>query len=724
MQARRLVHGHRGHREHRRPALGRGRHRRRSSPGERTARATRDRAAWRALPPLRLKGKREPVPAFELLGLRDAPGHPARAGRRGAVRGPRGRAGPDHRPVLRGRRAGRAARAGRHRRGGRRQDPAGRGAGPGRRGAARHQGAVGSQRSLRRGPRPGGGLRDGQDRLRHRGVRRREDGARASGPDGGAARAADRPSTGRVAGRAAVPAARARGGGRADAAGDREPGTPCRRRQGAGGRGRAVHLAGKGGAAGPRPRRPALGDPVDGGRVLQRGQRHHWAGPAALPWPDGHARRTRSAGVVAAAARKPSCCRCRRSSRALPSGCCAPTSARGTSTTASARRCWTGRRATRSSWPSCCGCCSTAVRCAASRTGGCCRASSPRTCCPRGCRPCWPPASTTCQGAAKGVLRDASVLGLRATVPGLEAVGRASGHGDPTVVREALDTLVSRRLLEPEEEDGSYVFTHTLVRDVAYAGLAKAERARRHAAVASWALEAPSAARGREPDVLIASQGERAARLAAEMALPADDPSWEARSPAVQALSRLARRASSRDDHEAADQLLRRALELMKPQYGGPLPEEVAAPGPDRPCQGAHRDAPAARGGGGALRQPRGRRGAGAWRPARRRAHWCSATCGQARRPRRGAAGLRVCAGRGVVRRCRPAGRRGDAAARAARLLRGSAQGRRGALRAGARAGRADRRRARCRLGSAAAGVERHHPWRLRPCRSRPGPGR
>jgi class 3 adenylate cyclase/tetratricopeptide (TPR) repeat protein len=42
--------------------------------GARTQRATRDRAAWRRLPPLRLKGKREPVEAYELLGLRDAPG--------------------------------------------------------------------------------------------------------------------------------------------------------------------------------------------------------------------------------------------------------------------------------------------------------------------------------------------------------------------------------------------------------------------------------------------------------------------------------------------------------------------------------------------------------------------------------------------------------------------------------------------------------------------------
>ncbi len=35
---------------------------------------TRRLASWRALRPLRLKGKREPVEAFELLGLLDAPG--------------------------------------------------------------------------------------------------------------------------------------------------------------------------------------------------------------------------------------------------------------------------------------------------------------------------------------------------------------------------------------------------------------------------------------------------------------------------------------------------------------------------------------------------------------------------------------------------------------------------------------------------------------------------
>ncbi|MGW3806083.1 adenylate/guanylate cyclase domain-containing protein, partial [Micromonospora sp. NPDC005113] len=42
--------------------------------GGRTSAATRHVASWRALRPLRLKGKREPVEAYELLGLLDAPG--------------------------------------------------------------------------------------------------------------------------------------------------------------------------------------------------------------------------------------------------------------------------------------------------------------------------------------------------------------------------------------------------------------------------------------------------------------------------------------------------------------------------------------------------------------------------------------------------------------------------------------------------------------------------
>ena len=179
-------------------------------------------------------------------------------------------------------------------------------------------------------------------------------------------------------------------------------------------------------------------------------------------------------------------------------------------------------------------------------------------------------------GAAKGVLRDASVIGLRVTLPELEAVGRASGHGDPEVVRAAVTGLVERRLLEPEGD--AYLFSHTLVRDVAYAGLAKAERARRHAAAAAWSFD--NRQLGAEADLVTATQGERAVQLAAEMGLPPHDPAWAARRTAFDALARLGHAALGRDDVLAAEGLLSRALGLAAAADGfGPavlIPVRVA----------------------------------------------------------------------------------------------------------------------------------------------------
>ncbi|HWG92828.1 MAG TPA: adenylate/guanylate cyclase domain-containing protein, partial [Mycobacteriales bacterium] len=177
-------------------------------------------------------------------------------------------------------------------------------------------------------------------------------------------------------------------------------------------------------------------------------------------------------------------------------------------------------------------------------------------------------------GQAKGVLRDASVLGLRVTRPGLEAVGRASGHGDPEVVQSALRTLVERRLLEADADDQSYRFGHTLVRDVAYAGLAKAERARRHAAAAAH-FAGSAGGRSAEADTAAASQGERAVRLAAEMGLPPDDPAWSGLGVAFPALARLGAAALARDDNVAAEALLSRALALPG---ADDLPDDLRVP--------------------------------------------------------------------------------------------------------------------------------------------------
>ncbi len=180
-------------------------------------------------------------------------------------------------------------------------------------------------------------------------------------------------------------------------------------------------------------------------------------------------------------------------------------------------------------------------------------------------------------GAAKGVLRDASVLGLRVDLLGLQAVGRASGHGDPGVVLDAVAVLLERRMLEADADDQTYRFAHTLVRDVAYAGLAKAERARRHAAAAAYAVSAAGSRMG-EADLVAAAQGERAVRLAAEMGLPRDDASWSARETAFGALARLGTAALDRHDQRVAEHVLARALALDHPAYGDALAAALVAP--------------------------------------------------------------------------------------------------------------------------------------------------
>src|SRR6185312_10637034 len=138
------------------------------------------------------------------------------------------------------------------------------------------------------------------------------------------------------------------------------------------------------------------------------------------------------------------------------------------------------------------------------------------------------------------------------------------------------EELVSRGILRPTGEGAEsvphYVFTHALARDVAYAGIPKGERARRHATVARWAIDGLqwSAA---DTDAFVAAQSEQAVGLATEMNLPANDAAWTAREIGFGALDRLGEAALARDDNARAEALLTRGLDLA----GGQLPPPVLA---------------------------------------------------------------------------------------------------------------------------------------------------
>jgi class 3 adenylate cyclase/tetratricopeptide (TPR) repeat protein len=87
----------------------------------------------------------------------------------------------------------------------------------------------------------------------------------------------------------------------------------------------------------------------------------------------------------------------------------------------------------------------------------------------------------------RALLQDASVLGQSFTVEALAAVA----GGDPAVLADRLERLVRRQLLivdvDPRSpERGQYQFVQAVVREVAYASLAKADRRARHLAAARY----------------------------------------------------------------------------------------------------------------------------------------------------------------------------------------------------------------------------------------------
>jgi class 3 adenylate cyclase/tetratricopeptide (TPR) repeat protein len=167
---------------------------------------------------------------------------------------------------------------------------------------------------------------------------------------------------------------------------------------------------------------------------------------------------------------------------------------------------------------------------------------------------------------ARSVLRDASIAGGRFTAQMVRALEPSV---DEPTVRAGLGELVDRGIVRPTDSGAdsaaeagrSFVFAHTLAQDVAYAGIPKADRARRHSHLARWGREHMVGPAG-EVDVFVATQAEQACALATEMRLPPSDPAWAARPLGVDALVRLGRAALSRDDNVRAEGVFSRALDL------------------------------------------------------------------------------------------------------------------------------------------------------------------
>lgn len=160
---------------------------------------------------------------------------------------------------------------------------------------------------------------------------------------------------------------------------------------------------------------------------------------------------------------------------------------------------------------------------------------------------------------ARTVTRNASVAGRRFPARGLPALGVEDGA-------EGVDVLVRRALVSGPHADplgDSFAFRHALLRDAAYAGLARRDRAQLHVSFARWIEQAA----GAHLDELSESIGrhyaaavENAPALAPTVAEGLDR--RHAANLAAQWLERAAETALDGAAHETARELLRGSLEL------------------------------------------------------------------------------------------------------------------------------------------------------------------
>ncbi|MFG1774888.1 adenylate/guanylate cyclase domain-containing protein [Micromonospora sp. NPDC049051] len=186
---------------------------------------------------------------------------------------------------------------------------------------------------------------------------------------------------------------------------------------------------------------------------------------------------------------------------------------------------------------------------------------------------------------ARSVLRDAAVVGDTVPDGALEALReqRAGRDGRPAAVvavelERAVEELLQRRMLHRTRS--GYAFATPLMREAAYAGVSKAELAERHAALARWAAADPPTGAGMPGgfteatrDVFVAQHVERAAALADAVGLRPDAPARAVVGLGVSALGRAARRSLQAGEPALAVEYADRAAELARD--GVPVADRV-----------------------------------------------------------------------------------------------------------------------------------------------------
>ncbi|MGW0504748.1 adenylate/guanylate cyclase domain-containing protein [Micromonospora sp. NPDC003241] len=190
---------------------------------------------------------------------------------------------------------------------------------------------------------------------------------------------------------------------------------------------------------------------------------------------------------------------------------------------------------------------------------------------------------------ARSVLRDAAVVGDTVPDGALQALReqRAGRDGRPAAVAaleldRAVEELLQRRMLHRTRT--GYAFATPLMREAAYAGISKAELAERHAALARWASPAASVSSGLGgPDLVatgttagpsgfteavrddfVAQHVERATALADAVTLRPDAPARAVAPLGVAALGRATRRALHEGEPALAVEYAERATELAR----------------------------------------------------------------------------------------------------------------------------------------------------------------